>query len=126
MSDINMTVTYPPDVVWATKSEGEAMSVCAHCGGEVRFRNPSGHCDHLFWPENLTPEAKLANGFLSAEDLKARISSLEAENKRLREALEVIAIDPADTSNGVDYVKLDRAVARRALGMSLPQPPKEK
>lgn len=36
---------------------------CKHCGGEIAKRNPTGHCDHLYWPDNLTDEAKRANGF---------------------------------------------------------------
>lgn len=35
---------------------------CAHCGGPKAVRNPTGKCDHLFWPENLTCEAREANG----------------------------------------------------------------
>lgn len=26
--------------------------VCNHCGGKVAIRNPSGGCDHLYYPEN--------------------------------------------------------------------------
>ena len=37
---------------------------CKHCGGAVATRNPRGDCDHLFWPDNLTDEAKRANGFV--------------------------------------------------------------
>lgn len=36
---------------------------CAHCGGLVAVRNPTGVCDHLYWPDSLTDEAKRANGF---------------------------------------------------------------
>lgn len=36
---------------------------CKHCGGEIAARNPTGTCDHLYWPDMLTDEAKLANGF---------------------------------------------------------------
>lgn len=36
---------------------------CKHCGGKVDVRNPTGTCDHLCWPDNLTDEAKLANGY---------------------------------------------------------------
>lgn len=25
---------------------------CAHCGFEIGIRNPSGFCDHLYYPEN--------------------------------------------------------------------------
>lgn len=40
---------------------------CKHCGGEIAIRNPSGVCDHLYWPDCLTDEAKLANGFKPVE-----------------------------------------------------------
>ena len=36
--------------------------LCKHCGGEIRIRNPTGKCDHLYWPDELTDEAKIANG----------------------------------------------------------------
>lgn len=36
---------------------------CAHCRGLKRQRNPTGECDHLYWPDNLTDEAKRANGY---------------------------------------------------------------
>lgn len=35
---------------------------CKHCGGPKAVRNPRGDCDHLYWPDNLTDEAKRANG----------------------------------------------------------------
>ncbi len=34
---------------------------CKHCGGLISVRNPRGDCDHLYWPDNLTAEAKAAN-----------------------------------------------------------------
>jgi hypothetical protein len=37
--------------------------ICQHCGGPIEIRNPSGFCDHLYWPDMLTDEAKRANGF---------------------------------------------------------------
>jgi hypothetical protein len=37
--------------------------MCKHCGGPIAIRNPSGACDHLYWPDYLTDEAKLTNGF---------------------------------------------------------------
>lgn len=36
---------------------------CSHCGGIIAIRNPTGNCDHLYWPDMLTDEAKIANGF---------------------------------------------------------------
>lgn len=36
---------------------------CRHCGGDKKIRNPTGTCDHLYWPDMLTDEAKRANGF---------------------------------------------------------------
>ena len=40
------------------------IPTCAHCGGAKSIRNPTGSCDHLFWPDNLTNEAKVANGYV--------------------------------------------------------------
>jgi hypothetical protein len=31
---------------------------CPNCNGSVMVRNPTGSCDHLYWPDLLTPEAK--------------------------------------------------------------------
>jgi hypothetical protein len=42
---------------------------CAHCGGPKDIRNPTGKCDHLYWPDNLTDEAKRANGYRQAQKL---------------------------------------------------------
>jgi hypothetical protein len=25
---------------------------CLHCGEPVKIRNPSGYCDHLYYPDN--------------------------------------------------------------------------
>lgn len=38
-------------------------AVCKHCGGPIEIRNPRGDCDHLYWPDMLTDEAKRANGY---------------------------------------------------------------
>jgi len=40
---------------------------CKHCGGPIAVRNPTGHCDHLYWPDELTDEAKRANGYIQAQ-----------------------------------------------------------
>lgn len=40
---------------------------CAHCGGAKNVRNPTGECDHLYWPELLSDAAKRANGFVLVE-----------------------------------------------------------
>lgn len=36
---------------------------CKYCGGSIEIRNPIGKCDHLYWPDMLTEDAKIANGF---------------------------------------------------------------
>ena len=38
-------------------------TICQHCHGLKEIRNPTGSCDHLYWPELLTDEAKHANGY---------------------------------------------------------------
>jgi len=48
---------------FAGTSEAHCSALCKHCGGLIAVRNPTGKCDHLYWPDNLTDEAKRANGF---------------------------------------------------------------
>ena len=36
---------------------------CKYCGELIEIRNPTGKCDHLYWPDMFTDEAKIANGF---------------------------------------------------------------
>lgn len=26
--------------------------ICKHCGYDIEIRNPSVHCDHIYYPEN--------------------------------------------------------------------------
>jgi len=42
----------------------DCSALCKHCGGPITVRNPTGKCDHLYWPDMLTDEAKKANGFV--------------------------------------------------------------
>jgi hypothetical protein len=32
--------------------------ICPNCHGPVKTRNPTGKCDHLCWPDYLTPMAR--------------------------------------------------------------------
>lgn len=41
----------------------EEVQNCGWCGHPIKQRNASSDCDHLYWPDNLTPEAKIANGY---------------------------------------------------------------
>lgn len=43
--------------------QDDGKNTCKHCGGPIAIRNPTGTCDHLYWPDMLTDEAKRANGF---------------------------------------------------------------
>jgi hypothetical protein len=43
----------------------EADKICKWCGGLKSLRFPaSGQCDHLYWPDYLTPVQKKANGIV--------------------------------------------------------------
>lgn len=46
-----------------TDTDDEDGAVCAYCGGPIAIRNPTGNCDHLYFPECLSDDAKIANGF---------------------------------------------------------------
>ncbi len=58
MGDLRSDVMIP-----ATNVDGYECDRCQHCGGPIADRNPTGNCDHLYWPDNLSITAKLANGF---------------------------------------------------------------
>ena len=32
--------------------------ICPNCGGLIKIRNPTGECDHLYYPENLKNDVK--------------------------------------------------------------------
>jgi hypothetical protein len=37
-------------------------TICPRCGGDTAIRNPTGQCDHLYYPDNVsvpTPEAEI-------------------------------------------------------------------
>ena len=33
-------------------SKRKSEKICLHCKGKISIRNPSGYCDHLYYPEN--------------------------------------------------------------------------
>ena len=81
-----------------------AEGICKHCGGEIRIRNPTGKCDHLYWPDELTDEAKIANGipvedpFDELERKAAKFDALLLAAKRARSDLKL----PFSHSHDVD------------------------
>lgn len=36
------------------------VKICEHCKGNIAIRNPTGFCDHLYYPDNC-PVCKIAN-----------------------------------------------------------------
>ncbi len=44
--------------------------VCPNCGGSVHVRNPTGSCDHLYFPDMLTAEAKQKIGQPALEQIQ--------------------------------------------------------
>ena len=54
--------------------------VCIYCGGPKSVRNPTGNCDHLYWPDMIIGAVKDDN---RARELAA------ARNAALEEAAKV-------------------------------------
>lgn len=46
------------------------MTACPHCQGDIEIRNPTGDCDHLYYPDNCRV-CKLI------KELEARVATLE-------------------------------------------------
>lgn len=57
-----MKLTTPKARMAKTRSTRSKSDRCKHCGGRKDVRNPTGTCDHLYWPDYLTDAAKKANG----------------------------------------------------------------
>ena len=69
--------------------------ICKHCGEPIAIRNPSGYCDHLYYPENceickkmLTVERKIYEWEVSDEYGWRNIELWEVDKK-----LELFAFD---------------------------------
>ncbi len=45
------------------------VKICPHCGLDLAIRNPSGFCDHLYYPEYCKVCAKIANERLKQKHL---------------------------------------------------------
>lgn len=60
--------------------------ICQWCGGPKNMRNPTGECDHLYWPDNLTAEAKRANG-LPVDELVSELNGVDAYKAELEAAM---------------------------------------
>lgn len=72
----------------------EERATCKHCGGRIAERNPTGKCDHLFFPEMLTAAAKIANGFCDAvvdstvvDEILRQWDAVKADRANAQEAL---------------------------------------
>lgn len=81
-------------------------NVCAHCGGDVRIRNPKGFCDHLHYPENCKvcqeAEAKMEG---STKMVAATQNQLQ------------LYVDGNITPEGIDLVR--KTVAKDANDLEL-------
>lgn len=70
--------------------------VCKHCGFSIALRNPSGSCDHLYYPSNckVCKEMIAKEENADNEDAISQIEKIRAENNKnwmdvLRLALKV-------------------------------------
>lgn len=88
---------------------------CAYCGGPIDIRNPSGRCDHLCWPDNLSDKAKLANGIsVGLENLVARLRSALDDLIKAAEPLLMDLHDHNWLENYADFI-----IAETAAGFDL-------
>jgi hypothetical protein len=51
--------------------------LCLHCGYPIKIRNPSGYCDHLYYPESCGVCKLLESNNKTIIDLKNRVKELE-------------------------------------------------
>lgn len=66
------------------------IGICSHCGEEIAIRNPSGYCDHLYYPDNCKTCQKKSGTTIEndhEESLIIENGELRAEVARLTDAL---------------------------------------
>ena len=84
--------------------------ICIYCGGPKAVRNPTGKCDHLYWPDMIPGAAKDAN--ITGELAAARSAALE-EAAKVAEGMEVRPV--GEYSLGYRSAVLGVAAAIREL-----------
>ena len=62
--------------------------ICQHCKMEIEIRNPSGFCDHLYYPD-MCEVCKKANP-TELESLRLQVKELEEAIKLLTEEIELV------------------------------------
>ena len=55
-------------------------NTCPNCGGDIAIKNPTGRCDHLYYPENLPKKSEwtLERALAFARDL------VNSDNRKFR------------------------------------------
>lgn len=66
---------------------GGEMNICLHCNQSKDIRNPSGFCDHLYYPESC-PTCSLSKAEIQKSKDQKRIEVLESRLALAIEALE--------------------------------------
>ena len=82
---------------------------CKHCGYDTALRNPSGYCDHLYYPE--------ACEVCNAENIKRQRVEKAAPNllKALKQARKVLHMVEWCADNTMEVV--DRAIVEAEGGL---------
>lgn len=51
--DLDIPVFFNPIDLYQWAEVQDKIPMCVSCGGDTRIRNPTGTCDHLYYPENI-------------------------------------------------------------------------
>lgn len=60
-------------------SSESLKKLCKHCGMDLKIRNPSGFCDHLYYPENCSICEKRVEGESEKENSIRRDATLRSD-----------------------------------------------
>lgn len=94
-----MEVSHEPS---ADDSGKKQSDYCPDCGGLIDIRNPTGKCDHLYYPEykSLSQPSNLQNDAVGihtpwsgdARELSGNIQSVSSEKADVKDAAEELAV----------------------------------
>jgi len=61
----------------------KVVQICEHCGMDIAIRNPSGYCDHLYYPDNCVVCKKREDEKEINIKLRKLIKAIRADFKEL-------------------------------------------
>jgi len=75
------------------------MTICSHCKMDIELRNPSGYCDHLYYPYNC----KICSGISEKEEMSKDSIKMNEHLHYLKILKSCSSVYQPEIRNALDY-----------------------